>query len=79
MPSTNNRLLQAILDKVAALEKKIDGGFKEVKKAVVENGKRIDRLGFQLAELDDDAPTKDEFNELTQRVEKVESRQVTPD
>lgn len=34
--------------------------------------KRIDSIGKQLAYLEDDAPTRDEFNNLEKRVGKLE-------
>ena len=34
--------------------------------------KRIDKLGKSLAYLEDDTPTRDEFDGLEKRVEKVE-------
>ncbi|MFV2014531.1 MAG: transposase [Candidatus Heimdallarchaeota archaeon] len=50
----------------------VDRGFKSLKKEVVNNGKRIDKLGLQLAELADDAPTIEEFDSLGKRVTKLE-------
>ena len=51
--------------KLDRLEKKVDGGFKKV-------NERIDKLGKSLAYLEDDAPTRDEFDVLTGRVDKIE-------
>jgi tetrahydromethanopterin S-methyltransferase subunit G len=49
------------------LEQRMEEGFKNV-------NKRIDRLGKQLAYLDDDAPTGEEFKELNDRVTKIEQK-----
>lgn len=49
----------------------------EIKKnqeGIAKNGKRIDMLGEQLNELDDDAPTGEEFRKLEKRVTKVERK-----
>lgn len=46
-------LLQAILDKVTSVDKKVD----EVKNTRDSLTARVDNLGLQLAELSDDAPT----------------------
>ena len=35
---------------------------------------RVDKLGLQLAKLEDDSPTKDEFDKLVKRVERVEQK-----
>lgn len=38
---------------------------------------RIDKLGKQLAYLDDDTPTRQEFDTLDNRVQKLEHKVVT--
>ena len=47
---------------------------KRIEKKVDENGNRIDKIGLQLAELEDDAPTIKEFDKLEKRVTKLESQ-----
>ena len=69
---SDTKLLQTILDKVKTVDNKVDKGFKGIKKEVVVNRKRIDKLGLQLAELADDAPTVKEFDSLEKRVSKLE-------
>lgn len=64
---SDTKMLQMILDKLSALEKKVDKGFKDV-------NSRIDNLGLQLAELEDDAPTLEEFDALEKRVSKIEKQ-----
>ena len=71
---SDTKLIQAVLDKVTKLDDKVDKGFKEVKKEIHINRKRVDKLGFDLAELSDDAPTVEEFDNLEKRVEKVEKQ-----
>jgi hypothetical protein len=35
---------------------------------------RIDKIGYQVADLEDDSPTRDEHDKLVKRVEKVEKK-----
>ena len=64
----DTKMLQAILDGQTTIKEDI----KEVKEEVKKNGERIDKLGMQLAELEDDAPTIDEFEKLEKRVSTLE-------
>ncbi len=52
---------------VKKLEKNVDLGFEVVKT-------RMDKLGKSLAYLEDDAPTREEFDGLEKRVVKVEQK-----
>jgi len=52
------------------LNEKMDAGFEKV-------NSRIDKLGFQLAELEDDAPTREEFDELGEKVTKLQRQFLT--
>ena len=70
----DTKILQAILDgqvqireDVKRLEKKVDAGFEETKE-------RIDKLGLQIANLEDDAPTIEAFDGLEKRVKKMEKQ-----
>ena len=56
--------------KLDNLEKKVDGGFQTV-------NERIDKLGKSLAYLEDDTPTKDEFDGLANKVDKIEKNFVS--
>lgn len=47
--SNDTKMLQSILDKVSSIDKKVDGGFKNVDVRFDETTKRIDKLGMQLA------------------------------
>jgi len=67
-----------LLGKIDNLDKKIDGvkedlstEIKGVEKRLTE---RIDKLGKSLAYLEDDAPTREEFDGLTSRVVKIEHK-----
>lgn len=65
---TKTKMLQAVLDGQVAIREDIG----EVKLEVKKNGKRIDKLGLQLARLEDDTPTIEEFVKFEKRVTKVE-------
>ncbi len=51
--------------RIDKLENKVDTGFEKV-------NKRIDNLGKQLAYLEDDTPTREEFDKLSGKVEKIQ-------
>lgn len=77
MPDT--KMLQAIINGLRALEEmlmgeigKVRSDVKRVEVKVDKNGKRIDKVGLQIAYLEDDAPTREEFDDLEKRVKKVE-------
>jgi DNA repair ATPase RecN len=70
---SDTKLIQSVLDKVTSIDSKVDKGFRELKEDVVKNRKRIDKLGLQLAELEDDAPTREEHDELEGRLDKLEN------
>ena len=53
----DTKLIQKILDKVSTLEKKMELGFKNMHIRFDKTDKRIDKLGLQLARLEDDSPT----------------------
>jgi len=67
-------MLQLVLDKVTTLDKKVDAGFKSVDLRFDKTDKRIDKLGLQLANLEDDAPTTEEFEGLEKKVVKIQKR-----
>jgi len=71
---SDTKLTQAVLDKVTKLDQKVDEGFEEVKDEIKTNRDRIDKLGIELAELSDDAPTNEGFDELKGRVGKLETQ-----
>ena len=80
---TDTKMLQAILDRQTAIseqvkkfEEKFDNGFKGVNKRFDATDKRIDILGLQLARLEDDAPTIEEFDNLEKRVSKLETQVI---
>ena len=70
---SDTKLLQAILDGQTSIRNDI----KEVKVEVKKNGERIDKIGLQLANLEDDSRTVDEFDDLEKRVSRLETPAVS--
>ena len=70
-----------LLDKINSVDKKltgkIDGLDLKIDKVEKNLTKRIDKIGLRLANLEDDAPTRDEFDKLEVRVDKVERKVAT--
>ena len=69
-------LKEELLKKIDGVDKKVDELKIEVKDTRKSLTLRIDKLGLQLAELSDDAPTVDEFDKLEKRVAKVKSQVI---
>lgn len=74
-------LKSELVGRIDKLEKKVDKGFVEVHEKIDDVEKRlttrIDKLGCQLAYLEDDAPTREEHETLAKRVTKVEQKIVS--
>jgi len=70
--TSDTKMLQSILDKVSLVDRKVDNGFNNVTEQFGKTNKRIDKLGLQLANLEDDTPTIKEFEGLEQKVVKVQ-------
>lgn len=71
----DTKILQSILDGQILIRKDIKEVKEEAKKTEERLIGRIDKLGIQLAELSDDAPTIEEFDNLEGRVTKLEHPQ----
>lgn len=73
---TDTKMLQAIADRIASMDRKMDTGFKEIKDEMRNGFKnvngRLDSQGASLAYLEDDAPTIKDFNNFKKRVKKLE-------
>lgn len=74
----DNKILQSILDGQVQIREDIKRVEKKVGEVEKNLESRIDTLGFQLANLEDDAPTVEEFDRLEKRVEKIEKRFTSP-
>lgn len=71
----DTKILQSILDGQVLIRKDIKEVKEEAKKTEERLTGRIDKLGMQLANLEDDAPTVEEFDNLEGRVTKLEHPQ----
>ena len=71
-------LKEELLKKIDGVETKLSGRIDSLEKKMafsIKNvNKRIDRLGKSLAYLEDDAPTREEHDELEKRVTKIEHK-----
>ncbi len=78
---TDTKMLQAIASSIALLRQEMKNGFKDVNERM-KNGfkdvnERVDRLGGDIAYLEDDAPTREEHDELEKRVTKLEHKIIS--
>lgn len=78
---SDTKMLQALLDGQAVIRKDISttrgdihGVKEELKQTEGRLTARIDKLGMQIARLEDDSPTIEEFDALNKRVLKLESQ-----
>ena len=71
-------MLQLLLDGQSSIKKEMREGFKKVddrfESLDSKLTKRIDKLGLQIANLEDDAPTIGEFEGLEKKVVKIQKR-----
>lgn len=65
---------QEILKKFDDVYKRFDQTDEKIDQARKELHERIDKIGLQLAYLEDDAPTREEFDHLKGRVDKTQSK-----
>ncbi len=79
------KMLQAVINGQSALKEellkviekvdlKVDGLQEEMRGEFKKVNARLDTLGESLAYLEDDAPTRDEFDDLEKRVEHIETK-----
>ena len=72
------KMLQTLIDGQVTIREDIKEVKENLKKTENKLTKRIDKIGFELAELTDDAPTIEEFDKLEKRVIKVEKKLRLP-
>ncbi len=69
-----------LLGEIGKLRKETQKGFEDVNDKIDKVNKnltqRIDNIGLQVANLEDDAPTVEEFDKLEKRVSKLEQKTV---
>ena len=69
-----DELLQRIEAVDIKLTDKIEGVETKLSKKIEANTERLDKIGSQLAYIEDDTPSREEFGELEGRVEQIEGR-----
>lgn len=78
-------MLQAIIDgqtaikeelkkEIRRVEDNLSGKIQENNEAIETNGARLDKLGTDLAQLADDAPTNEEFDKHEERITALENQ-----
>ena len=67
-------LKQILVNRIEKVEKKVDKLDKKIDTVEKNLTSRIDKLGKQLAYIEDDTPTRDEFNTLENRISTVEEK-----
>lgn len=73
---TDSKVLQALLDGQNDIKENLKSVEKRVNEVEKNLESRIDNLGMDLANLADDAPTRNEFEILEKKVEKLEKQGV---
>lgn len=72
---------QEVLSKIDKLDQKLGGRIDGLEGKIDQVEKnltsRIDKLGKQLAYLEDDTPTREEFDRLENRVDKMEHKVIS--
>lgn len=66
-------LKQELISKIDKVDLKVDKLDKKIDKVEINLTKRIDKIGKQLAYLEDDTPTREEFDKLEGKVNSVSS------
>ncbi len=69
-----NRLEEKLVGRIDGLETRVDGLDSKIDGVEKRLIKRLDNIGRQLAYLEDDAPTREEFDKLEAKVDKIEHK-----
>ncbi len=69
--------IRKVDQKVDHVDQKVDSLSEKLKKVESNLTARLDKLGLQIARLEDDAPTRDEFDELDKRVIMLEQMRAS--
>jgi len=74
---SDTKMLQTLIDGQSTIRNDIKGLKGDLKRTDDKLTKRIDKIGLELTELSDDAPTNEEFDNLESRVDKMEKQAVS--
>lgn len=66
------REIKKVDAKVNNLDGKVEGLRAEMKQGFEKLTVRVDKIGLQVARLEDDTPTRDEFDDVHSRLKKLE-------
>jgi hypothetical protein len=70
-----------LLGEIQKIDKKLSTDIgdlrKETKEGFATLTERIDKIGLQVAQLEDDAPTREEHDDLEKRVQKLEQKIIS--
>ncbi len=67
---------QELSSKIDRIDRKVDRLDEKLDKVEKNLTGRIDKLGKQLAYLEDDTPTREEYDDLEKRVDKIEQKVI---
>lgn len=70
----NQTTVQKNLNRMEGDLSDIKNDLRRIEGKIDSNGQRLDTLGLQLAELEDDSPTRDEFELLEQKVSTLSTK-----
>ena len=71
LTSKINQVERQLTSRIDQVESKLSHQIKATDKKLTD---RLDKIGKSVAFLEDDTPTREEFDDLTQRVDKIEDR-----
>lgn len=66
-----------LLQKIGLVGKKVDKLDEKVDKVEKNLTERIDKIGLQVARLEDDTPTREDHDNLEERVGKLEQKTIS--
>ena len=67
-------LKQELVREIKKVDRKVDNVHSELQTLRKDITKRVDQIGKSLAYLEDDTPTREEFDNLEDRVDKIENK-----
>ncbi len=67
-------LKSELLVEIRKVDKKVDNLDKKIDGVEERLTKRIDKIGLQVANLEDDAPTVEEFDKLVKKVTRIDQK-----
>jgi chromosome segregation ATPase len=72
MADDTHKMLRTIINGQSAMKSELLGRISKLQTDMDKKFEAVDKLGLQIANLEEDAPTIEEFDKLEARVKKVE-------